>query len=197
MRLLFGESRWGKNRGCTFAASTPGGGASPARTAGNSSHPRRPTHGCHHSNSVQLGRRPLETPHAELQCMYEELFNGIRQSHIGRGTPEVLRPGRFTTTDDESQPVLWLKWSRSPDEADLVAINPWGQRGTLSAPNQAVAPIATQDNAERSSQRPSRLSIQRLARSNRRTKRRHHPDAPSIRMRGPAVRKELARAPMQ
>ncbi len=72
---------------------------------------------------VQLIRRPCEPVDANVAAMYEQLLGALQASAVGRGTPELVVPGRAWQDNPTAQHFVLVRWQAAGPAFDLVAVN--------------------------------------------------------------------------
>jgi len=72
---------------------------------------------------VQLLRRPVEPRNPEVASIYEQLLRGLRESAIGRGQAQMLRPRAAWPGNQTWRNFVIVQWQVDPNEFDLVVVN--------------------------------------------------------------------------
>jgi hypothetical protein len=72
---------------------------------------------------VQLTRRPVETPAADIERIYDHLLRRLRNSAVGKGQPALLRPRSAWPDNQTWRNFIIVQWQLAPDEFDLVVVN--------------------------------------------------------------------------
>jgi hypothetical protein len=84
---------------------------------------------------VQLMRRPAEASRPEIEQMYEQLLTVLRQTSVGQGEAELLRPRPAWPGNPTAGNIVLVQWQRRPSEFDLVIVN------LAPHPSQCYAPV--------------------------------------------------------
>lgn len=71
---------------------------------------------------VHLGRWPKETTNAEILGMYEQMLRVLKDSAVGHGEWNLLRPMGWPD-NNTAQNMIVIQWQNSPAEFDLVVVN--------------------------------------------------------------------------
>jgi hypothetical protein len=107
---------------------------------------------------VQLARRPLEIPVAEVQQMYERILTSLPQVGVGQGKATLIGPRPAWPENPTGQNFILVLWQSRPDEFALVAVNLAPHR------SQCYAPLALPDLADRNWSMRDLLSDERYER---------------------------------
>lgn len=92
---------------------------------------------------VQLTRRPLELPAADVQDMYERLLTALPRAGVGRGQATLVAPRPAWPGNPTGQNFVLVLWPSQPDAFALVTVNLAAHR------SQCYAPIAFAGLADR------------------------------------------------
>jgi glycosidase len=90
--------------------------------------------GAKYRTSVQLIRRAVETPSADLRAMYVTLLRGLRESSVGHGRPVLIRPRPAWPDNQTWRNLLLIQWQAHPEQFDLVVVNLVPHRAQCYAP---------------------------------------------------------------
>ena len=83
---------------------------------------------------VQLSRRRSEPGNADIGGFYERLLAVLKNSAVGRGKWELLRPRPAWPENSTWQNFVLVQWQSQPLAFDLVVVNPSPQRAQCYAP---------------------------------------------------------------
>jgi len=72
---------------------------------------------------VQLLRRAPEPAQPEIGAMYEQLLTVLRDTAVGQGAGQLLRPLPAWRTNPTAQNFVIVRWQAKPPEFDLVVVN--------------------------------------------------------------------------
>jgi hypothetical protein len=72
---------------------------------------------------VQLGRRQLESPQADIESAYAAFLVTLKKSFVGQGTGEILAPRAAWEGNPSHQNFVVVLWSGPGSEFDLVEVN--------------------------------------------------------------------------
>jgi len=72
---------------------------------------------------VQLGRRPVEEPQAEVQTLYDQLLGALAKSAVGRGEGKVLSLRSAWPDNCTCANFVVVQWQAQPPAFDLVVVN--------------------------------------------------------------------------
>jgi len=72
---------------------------------------------------VQLGRRPVEPPQAEVQAAYEAILTTLQQSVVGRGEARLLAPRAAWDGNPTGQNFIIVQWQAKAAAFDLMVVN--------------------------------------------------------------------------
>jgi len=78
---------------------------------------------------VQLGRRPVEPPQAEVQAAYQAILTALKQSAVGRGTARLLAPRAAWDGNPTGQNFILVLWQTDATAFELVVVNLASHRG--------------------------------------------------------------------
>ena len=71
---------------------------------------------------VQLARRPGETPNEEILSSYGQMLNALKESAVGHGDWQLLRPGGWSD-NQTAQNFFVIQWQNKPSEFELAVVN--------------------------------------------------------------------------
>jgi hypothetical protein len=93
---------------------------------------------------VQFGRTFPEATDAAIQKMYEQLLGAIRNSEVGQGGFELLKPVEAWAGNPTAQNFILIQWCMEldADEFILAAVN------LASHPSQCYAPLVLESSGE-------------------------------------------------
>lgn len=87
---------------------------------------------------VQLARRPVEPPQAEVRAAYQAILTALQQSAVGRGEARLLAPRAAWDGNPTGQNFVVVQWQTKAAAFDLVVVNLAPHRGqcnvSLNAP---------------------------------------------------------------
>lgn len=92
---------------------------------------------------VQLSRRPVEPPVAEIEQLYERILIALPKAGVGQGTAAVLAPRPAWTENPSGQNFILVLWQSKPEEFALLAANLAPHR------SQCYAPLGVANLADR------------------------------------------------
>ncbi len=91
---------------------------------------------------VQLARRPVEPPQAEVQILYQRLLTILPATAIGVGVGQVVRPRSAWPENPSASNFVIVQWQQRAPEFDLVVVNLAPHR------SQCYAPLTVKDLAK-------------------------------------------------
>jgi hypothetical protein len=98
--------------------------------------------GATHAISVHAGRRPLETPNADIVAWYELLLGALPKTAVGRGHSQILSARPAWDDNPTWQSFVLVQWQGSDTGFDLVVVN------LASHQSQCYAPLTARNLAE-------------------------------------------------
>ncbi len=82
---------------------------------------------------VQLVRRPVESPHPEVEALYEHLLGALAGSAVGHGEGRVLGVRRASVDNPSWRNLVVIQWKAGSPAFDLVVVNLASQRAQCFA----------------------------------------------------------------
>lgn len=83
---------------------------------------------------VQLARRPVESPVAEIQQFYERILLALPKAGVGQGRAKLLAPRPAWPENPSGQNFILVLWQSKPEEFTLLAANLAPHRSQCYAP---------------------------------------------------------------
>jgi len=74
--------------------------------------------------SVQLRRRPAESPQPDIAALYERFLTLLPKTVVGQGQGKLLKPIPAWESNRTFENVIVVQWQRRSGEFDLVVVNP-------------------------------------------------------------------------
>jgi glycosidase len=111
--------------------------------------------------SVQVNRRPDESPNGDITALYETLLTTLQRTSVGKGDFAVLRPSPAWPENPTAQNFIVVRWQSEPEEFDLVVVN------LASHASQCYVPLEIPGRAERRWQLSNLLGPERWERPGR------------------------------
>jgi hypothetical protein len=90
--------------------------------------------GARHKVPVQLARRALESPQADVQRLYEQLLGVLLDTAAGPGTGELCAPRPAWAGNPTAANFVLVQWQKRELEFDLVVVNLAPYRSQCYAP---------------------------------------------------------------